>query len=77
MATVRRDVVPFPAPEREVITRRTPLDRLPQMLTPAECAAFLGLGRDASYLFAQQHGRRIGRRLFVARRTLEELTGAK
>jgi hypothetical protein len=52
------------------ITPATPIEQLPGMLLTAEVAAWLRLGRDEAYLFAQQHGRRISRQFRIPRGAL-------
>ena len=63
----------------EAIDRRTNLEDLPQMLTPSEVQAFLGLGRATVYSLIGEGKipvRRIGRRLFIPKGSLLELSGA-
>jgi hypothetical protein len=72
MAARHDAVVDFPTTNTAKITRLTPLSALPELLTPSEAAAWLGLGRDAGYQLARDRGVRVGRYL-RARRVLEEL----
>ena len=62
----------------EAINRQTNLEDLPQMLTPREVQAFLGLGRATVYRLiegGQIPVQRIGRRLFIPKKALiEEVT---
>lgn len=63
----------------EAIDRRTNLEDLPQMLTPSEVQAFLGLGRATVYSLIGEGKipvRRIGRRLFIPKGSLLELSVA-
>ena len=63
----------------EAIDRRTNLEDLPQMLTPSEVQAFLGLGRATVYSLIGEGKipvRRIGRRLFIPKTALLELSVA-
>ena len=62
----------------EAINRQTNLEDLPQMLTPREVQAFLGLGRATIYGLIKE-GKipvcRIGKRLFIPKKELmEEVT---
>ena len=59
----------------EAINRQTNLEDLPQMLTPSEVQAFLGLGRATVYRLmkgGQIPVQRIGKRLFVPKHQLME-----
>ena len=59
----------------EAINRQTNLEDLPQMLTPREVQAFLGLGRATVYRLmkgGQIPVQRIGKRLFVPKVALME-----
>ena len=62
----------------EAINRQTNLEDLPQMMTPSEVRAFLGIGRATVYRLiegGQIPVQRIGRRLFIPKKALiEELT---
>ena len=63
----------------EAIDRRTNLEDLPQMLTPSEVQAFLGLGRATVYSLIGEGKipvRRIGKRLFIPKGSLLELSVA-
>ena len=63
----------------EAINRQTNLEDLPQMLTPSEVQAFLGLGRATVYRLiegGQIPVQRVGRRLFVPKTALLELSFA-
>ncbi len=58
-----------------MINRQTNLEDLPQMMTPQEVQAFLGLGRATVYSLIKEGEipvRRIGRRLFVPKQELME-----
>ena len=61
-----------------VINRQTNFEDLPELLTPMEVRAFLGLGRDAVYKLIESGelpARRFGQRLFVPKKALiEEVT---
>jgi len=59
-----------------MINRQTNLEDLPQMLTPSEVQAFLGIGRATVYSLIKEGEipvRRIGRRLFVPKAELIEV----
>ncbi len=58
-----------------MINRQTNFEDLPQMMTPLEVQAFLGLGRATVYSLIGEGKipvRRIGRRLFVPKQELME-----
>ena len=58
-----------------MVNRKTSLEDLPQMMTPQEVQAFLGLGRATVYSLIEEGkipSRRIGRRLFVPKKALTE-----
>jgi len=59
----------------EAINRKTNPKDLPQMLTPSEVQAFLGLGRATVYRLIEEGKipvQRIGKRLFVPKAALME-----
>jgi len=64
----------------EAINRQTNLEDLPQMLTPSEVQAFLGLGRATVYRLIEEGKipvQRIGKRLFIPKKAfIEELSVA-
>jgi len=56
-----------------VINRKTKLEDLPELLTPMEVRAFLGLGRNTVYGLIESGelpSRRFGQRLFVPKKAL-------
>ena len=56
-----------------MVNRQTNLEDLPQMMTPLEVQAFLGLGRATVYSLIGEGKipvRRIGRRLFIPKQEL-------
>ena len=58
-----------------VINRKTKLEDLPELLTPMEVRAFLGLGRNTVYGLIESGelpAQRFGQRLFVPKRALME-----
>ncbi len=58
------------------ITRHTPLDALPELLTPDEVRAFLGVGRNTVYEMLRRNeirSVRLGRLIRIPRTVLEEL----
>ncbi len=62
-----------------MINRQTNLEDLPQMMTPQEVQAFLGIGRATVYSLIGEGKipvRRIGRRLFIPKGSLLELSVA-
>ncbi len=55
------------------INRKTKLEDLPELLTPMEVRAFLGLGRNTVYELIESGeipARRFGQRLFVPKKVL-------
>ncbi len=58
------------------INRKTKLEDLPELLTPMEVRAFLGLGRNTVYELIESGeipARRFGQRLFVPKAALVEV----
>jgi len=58
-----------------MINRQTNFEDLPQMMTPQEVQAFLGIRRATVYSLIKEGeipARRIGRRLFVTKQELME-----
>lgn len=53
-----------------MITRRTRFNELPEYLSVAELASYLGLSRTLAYDYARQYGVRFGRLLRVPKATL-------
>ncbi len=61
------------------INRRTKLEDLPELLTPMEVRAFLGIGRNTVYRLIESGelpSRRFRQRLFVPKRALMEVNVA-
>ena len=62
----------------EAINRQTNLEDLPQMMTPSEVRAFLGIGRATVYRLIEEGKipvQRIGKRLFIPKKVfMEELS---
>jgi excisionase family DNA binding protein len=61
-----------------VVTRSTPIDDLPELLTPHEAAAWLGISLWSAYDLARRGeiaSTRLGRHVRIQRRGLAELAG--
>lgn len=64
--------------KRLVISRHTPLDQLPELLTIPECAAWLGTGRGLVYSQARSGDLptvKFGRLIRIPRSALAKLAG--
>lgn len=59
------------------ISRTTPVDELPEMLSPEECRAYLGIGRSTMYELLRQNvirHRRFGRSIRIPKSSLLSAT---
>lgn len=63
---------------RAIVSRRTRLEELPDLLSVLEFCAYMGIGRSLGYELirtAQVDSIRLGRRVMVPRRAILELLG--